>query len=251
MIKNRKFICINLFVAVLLLTVFLSPIIGIVMGEKPDKPPGKPSPEPEIANFKIWIGIGDLKEPEDVVLTSPVQNGEVYLERKNVPYEHWTLPTKIKRKDHIEWGVQLLGWEGDDCGTYNIAEVYCDCCESPEKLTDVLSRFGIDNTVGAYLFGIYHILDGGLLQERADYWKLFIEWDISSDDSWHVITLVGDTDKDLVPEGTYNEDLDTWTVYFNEARFSVYETGATGPEDYEWTGQLSFTVEIKRTLGTS
>lgn len=253
LIKNRKFIRPYILVMPLLLILLVSLVIGIVVADKPpetakpDKPQGKPSPtEAEIEDFKIKIG---LEDQDKIALLEPTHEDGIYLYKENVPYEYWTLPTKMKRKDHNEWGVQLLGWEGDDCGTYNIAEVYCDCCESPESLTEVLTSLGIDNTAGAYFFGIYHILDGGLWQEKADYWKLFIEWNKSSDPNvWHVITIVGDTNKDLVQEGTYNKDQDTWTVSFDKARFSVYETGAIGPEDYEWTGQLNFTVKIQRIL---
>lgn len=234
-----------MFVWALLLVLLFSLSIGIVGGKPGKVPPGKPPsppPEPETADFEIWIGAGS--GAQDISLNSP---SPLYVGDVAYSGGHWTLPTKIKRRDTIEWGVQLLGWEGDDCGTYNIAEVYCDCCETPEKLTDALSRFGIENGDGAYEFGIMHACR---VREKADYWKLYISWDLSEPGgSYHTIGFVGDTNKDLMAEGTYNEDLDTWTVGFNEVRFSVYEIPvATGPEDYEWTGLLSFTVEIRRIL---
>jgi hypothetical protein len=249
--KDRKSISVYTFAFVLMLILLFSLSIGIVGGKPGKVPPGKPPrppPEPETADFKIWIE--EEGGTQDIKLTSPS-----VLDFENVAYSggQWEPPPAKRRgkpnPGANDWGVQLLGWEGDVCGTYDIAEVNCDCCEIPEKLTDALYRLGIDNGDEAYFFGIYHIWPGDRWGEEADYWKLFIEWDISSDDIWDVIGLVGDTDKDLEPEGTYNEEGDgTWTVPFNEVRFSVYETGATGPEDYEWTGQLSFTVEIQRML---
>jgi len=67
-------------------------------------------------------------------------------------------------------------------------------------------------------------------------------------DALHLLMLVGETDTGLEQEGVYDEITDTWTVYFNEVGFRVTENTESGEIEEIWTGQLSFTVKIKRTL---
>ena len=65
-------------------------------------------------------------------------------------------------------------------------------------------------------------------------------------DAPHLLMLEGKTDTGFEPEGEYDENTDTWTVYFNDAWFRVTQNTESGEIEELWTGQLSFTVKIKR-----
>ena len=84
--KNGKPIQVYTLAFALMLLILLSSMIGtIVWAGKPDKPPGKPSPpEPEIADFKIEIG---LEDGDDIVLLEPTHEDGIYLYKEDVPYE--------------------------------------------------------------------------------------------------------------------------------------------------------------------
>ena len=112
-----------------------------------------------------------------------------------------------------------------------------------------------------YYFGIYHF--AGVYWEgkptQMDHWKIIIQWELgppfppNPEDPlqiWrpHLLTLWGDTNTGPEWEGEYDESTDTWTVYFNNTMFWATESNESGENVELWTGQLSFTVKIERTL---
>jgi hypothetical protein len=242
-------------------------MIGItVWAKKPDNP-GKPSsPEPDIADYQIWIGNGPLGSPEDVVLQPygdpPTQD---HLVVEDVGYSEGWLPPPTKGKKHIEgWSILLEKTEGDYCGTYDIfnnnglIKTVTDNDFWPIKDQDV------------YRISIIHSLISPETPEdnparpraNADYWSIRIQFENGtffevpgSEPPFMVpyfLVLEGNTDTGLEPEGEYDENKDTWTVSFNEALFRVITWSSESWDEIElWTGQLSFTVEIKRTLNDS
>lgn len=257
MIKNRTFIRAAAFVWALLAILLVSSTIGTtVWAGKPDKP-GKPlPPEPERFDYQIWIGIGDLNGegfPEDLVL---VPYGDP-LVVADVEYSGRWIPPSTKGKKNIQgWGVGLEKSEGDYCGTYDI---------NKQDLINALIANEVYpiNDKDVYHFYLRHSLTSYWTEDdprpsKADFWHIVIQFELGtygplpgSDppiDIPHFLMLEGVTDTGLEPEGEYDETTDTWTVYFNEAWFRVTETSESGEIEELWTGQLSFTVKIKRTL---
>jgi len=262
MIQNRKFIRAHTFVWALMLILLLSSIMGTTVWAKTGKPdkPGKPPSEPEKFDYQIWIGNGPLGSSEDLVLQS---YGELdYLVVENVGYSGRWLPPPLKGKKNIEgWSVGLEKSEGDYCGTYDINNANLIAALIANEIYPITDK-------AVYRFRIQHRLTLPWVgdvpphpSEKADYWFILIDFELGtfgpvpgSDppiDALHLLMLVGETDTGLEPEGEYDETTDTWTVYFNEAWFRVTENSESGEIEELWTGQLSFTVKIERTLGES
>jgi hypothetical protein len=254
-IKNRKLNPANMFICALILLLLLLSMIGItVLAKKPDTP-GKSSPEPETFNYQIWIGIGALKGegvPEDLVL-EPYNDPLLVAD---ICYSGRWLPPPTKGKKNIEgWGILLEKLEGEYCGIYDINDA---------SLIDVLNDNGYwpINDKDVFRFSIQHRLmlspNDLNIKEKADYWFILIDFEIGTYgpkldidppiDITHFLMLEGQTDTGLEPEGEYNEKTDTWTVYFNEVWFKVVENSENGEIEELWTGQLSFTVKIMRSL---
>jgi hypothetical protein len=246
-VKNSKSIRVYTFVFVLMLILLHSSMIGTTVWAKSGKPdkPGKPPSEPEKFDYQIWIGNRPLGSLENLVLQS---YGELdHLVVENVSYSGRWLPPPTKGKKSLEgWSVSLKKSEGDYCGTYDI---------NKEDLIDVLIANEIYPITDKAVFRFYiqH-----RLSENADYWFILIDFELGtfgpvpgSDppvDAPHLLMLVGKTDTGLELDGEYDETTDTWTVYFNDAWFRVTENTESGEIEELWTGQLSFTVKIKRTL---
>jgi hypothetical protein len=234
-----------------MLTLLLS-MIGTSVWAKP----GKPRPEPETFDYQIWIGNGLLESPKDVVLQPYDELDHLVVE--NVDYSGRWLPPPTKARKNIEgWSIGFEKSEGDYCGTYEI---------NNQDLIDELPDNEIYtlNDKEVYRLHIFHSLTSPGTPEdilhplsRADWWNIMIQFDLGEvfvpwpeiDPSFmvpHFLVLQGNTDTGLEPEGEYDADTDTWTVYFNEASFRVSEN--TDESIELWAGQLSFTVKIKRTI---
>jgi hypothetical protein len=263
-IKDRKSIRVCTFVFVSMLMFLLSSMIGTTVWAKPSKP-GKPPSEPEKFDYQIWIGNGPLASPEDVVLQPYGEPEKDYLLVENAGYSGRWLPPSTKGKKNIEgWSIGLENPEGDYCGTYDVHK---------QDLIDALIANEIYpiNDKDVFRFYIQHRLTlpctGDVPpypSEKADYWHVVIQWEVGileipNDPNSpmiipHFLILSGNTNTDTVWEGVYDENADTWTVTFDNAEFELYEN-TTEPDDPDtgsvlnklWDGQLSFTVEIKRT----
>jgi len=238
-----------------MLILLLSSMIGTTVWAKPDKP-GKPSrPEPEKFDYQIWIGNGPLGSPEDLVLQSYDELDHLVVE--NVGYSGRWLPPPTKGKRNNEgWSVGLEKSEGDYCGTYEI--------NKPDLIAalDLNGIFDI-NEKDVYRFYLGHSLTSYWTEDdprpsQADFWHIMIQFELGTffevPESYppfvvpHFLVLEGNTDTGLEPEGEYDEPNDTWTVYFSEAWFRVIKNSESGEIEELWTGQLSFTVKIERTL---
>jgi hypothetical protein len=254
-IENRKCIRAHAFVLASMLTLLLSTIIGAAVWARPDRP-GKPRPEPERFDYRVWIGNGPLVSPEDVVLQSYGVPPRDYLLVEDYDYSGRWLPPSTKGKKNIEgWSITLEKGEGDYCGTYDIND---------QDLIDALIANNVYpiNDKDVYCFFLQHRLmlpsTDRSIGEKADYWFIRINFELGtygplpgSDppiDVPHLLMLKGETDTGIEPEGEYDETTDTWTVYFNEAWFRVTENTESGAIEEIWTGKLSFTIKIKRTL---
>ena len=115
--------------------------------------------------------------------------------------------------------------------------------DNPSMLTDFY-----ETSAQAYCLQISH---KWRVQDEEDYWTFQLQWASPTMEEGEHFIFRGTTDKDLEPEGRYEKDF--WTVEFNEATFWVIKEGIRDddhdgePDIHEWTGQLSFTVEISRT----
>jgi len=245
--SNRLFA----FVLLLLGIVLVSAITVGVLWAKPDNPnkpesPGKPDeslPDYVEADFKIWIGNGDVDPPEDVVLQpfgDPVidylfvddWNGGLWLPRP---------PKKGNKPVEGGWSVDLgmmnlpPGEEPEYCGTYQIND---------QGLLNKLNEVGIyPEDTDANSVSILHY-EGDLRTVDnpdpvdADFWRIGITWVVDNT----LYRLDADTEFGSEPEGEFDEINDAWTVTFD----TVFELYAR--DNKIWEGPLSFTVEIQRIL---
>ena len=243
----------RLFTLVLLLLgiVLVSAITVGVLWAKPDNPnkpesPGKPDeslPDYVEADFKIWIGNGDVDPPEDVVLQAfgdPVidylfvddWNGGLWLPRP---------PKKGNKPVEGGWSVSLgnvniaPGEEPEYCGTYTI---------NNGDLLNELNEVGIyPEDMDANYVTILHY-EGDLRTPEnpdpvdADFWRIRITWVVDNT----LYKLDAETEMGPEPEGEYDETSDTWIVIFD----TVFELSVS--DNNIWEGPLSFTVEIQRIL---
>jgi hypothetical protein len=252
-IRNRKPIYTHVFVTALLLTLLLSLLIGIVVAPKPEKPgkPDSPGKSVKTWDIKISIGIGDLKEPEDINLTSPVHEDGIYLFAEDVPCSGglWDLPGKGKMKSSVSGDVSLFSWEGDDCGNYDLADLEgYNNTGQPVSLGD----FPLEDEDIAYVSIQHTITPMG-----NDFWIFVILWVLNpgpQDPEFFELEACTDplTNWDGDPEGTLTDDV--WLVEFvgtEEAEAMLFsdwtDEDADGvPDNYDWKGPVSFTVEITR-----
>jgi len=237
-IKNRKSILCYAFV--LILAILLSSMVGTIVAKKPDKPEGESS---ETWNIKIWIGLKDENgNPiEDIVLMAPE-----YLFAEDVPSTGvggglWDQPMKKgdrpNKNNYLAAQVDLIKDDGDDCGIYQL----------PQSLVD---EFHLKNDDIDYVSVRHHVWPVG---EGMDYWTFVIHWVLNPDPyEYEFYELNVWTDKHYEPEGTLSEE-EGWTIPFNEAEAMLYSSwidddGDGMPDVIDWTGSLSFTVRITRTL---
>jgi hypothetical protein len=262
------------FAFLLITLILISAISGTVLWAKPDntnKPDnkGKPSSDLVEANFKIWIGNGDLGSPEDVVL-QPYGDPEMdCLLAEDWVGGDWVPPSTKSRAQSGGWGITLgrvnMGnTAASYCGTYDIND---------QSLLDALNLqgdFEINNQ-DVYMLNINRETKALLSEDDhkatdVDYWRIVIVWEtermMEVPNPWgepdpmivpHHYILDGKTNMNLEPEGVYDENTDTWTVTFDTV-FELFEnTGEIDDEGWDilnnlWEGPLSFTVEIQRIL---
>lgn len=247
--KNSALMRAPMFVCALMLILLVSSMIETtVWAIKPDKP-GKPSdPEPEIANYNIWIGIGE--GIQHITLVSPES-----LLVENVSGGYWFLPpTKGTAQKESFWGINFIGETGDENGTYTVADVYGDPPNQTVLLSAELASHGINVNTESQFFMIKHThthLPSGRGVE--DYWQIGIGWQVGylpDSDIPHIHGIIGRTNIDAECEGEYDQTNDgTWTVAFNNAEFWLIENvEGSGDMSLLWAGKLSFTVTIVRTL---
>ncbi len=242
-IKNRKFILAPKFVWALMLILLVSSMIGTTVWAKPDKP-GKPSrPEPETADFNIWIGEVD----EDIILDSPS-----HFSVEDVVGGYWLpSPTKGKAPKGMTWRIDLISVEGDDCVTYTIADVLGVTPYEEKRLSVILSNHGIDVTTPAIFFSIEHVQKRSPYGGVSDYWQISIAWQVEVPGTQMLQThgIICLTDMDAGLEGVYDSGDDVWTVTFDNAEAGLLENLDEGGRDMFvlWEGTLSFIVTITRT----
>ena len=244
--------------------ILVSAIVITVLGAKPNKPDtGKPEEPPVTveAGFKIWIGIGDLGSPEDVVL-QPYGEPEIdylFIEKWDEGLWPPLSPTKVKVPEE-EGGAVFIGAvnlapgeEPEYSGTYDIAD---------QDLIDVLEDIGFypikdQDTLCLMMVRYKGTFGQGKTKTEVDYWRFTIQWQIGTyepenpeDGSGHplVYQLEGETEKGPESEAEYDEANDSWTMFFNNVNFK-FEENLAEPGwvlNTLWEGPLSFTVEIQR-----
>jgi hypothetical protein len=237
-IKYKKIIWIYTFVFVSMLMLLLSTTTGtIVWGKGKPARPGKPV---ETWDLKIW-----LEEPgEDIVLLSPFHDGEdpaIYLFAEDIPCSGglWEEPMKKgknpNRNNYLAAQVDLIKDYGDDCGTY--------------QLPASLDTFPLENNDIVHVSVRHNIWP---MEEGMDYWTFAIHWVINPDPyDYEFYQLDVWTDKGDNPEGTLSEE-EGWIIPFNGAEAMLYSRwdndGDGVPDVIDWTGSLSFTIRLTRTL---
>lgn len=245
-ILKRTLIRPHAFIWTLTVALVLSSMMGTAVWATARKSgiPGKPAPEPAIADYRIWIGIG---EPNDVALQPYGEPETAYLLVEGMAYSgRWLLPP-TKGKYNVEgWRVSLAsvdpdGAPGEYCGTYRINEA---------EVAGVLGAHGVDSDVEAYRFSMSHSMQNHPQRGATDYWHLAIAWPVDAlpipldPPIPHLHVLQGDTSR----EGVYDAVADIWTVTFESAEFTLHENTESGDAIELWRGPLSFTVTIERTL---
>ena len=254
----------RLFALVLLLLaiVLVSAITVVALSAKPDNPnkpesPGKPEePLPDYveADYKIWIGTGNLNPSEDVAL-QPF--GDPVIDYLSVEDENCGLwlprpPKKGNKPVEGGWAVYLgnvnptPGEEPEYCGTYQIND---------QGLLNELNEVGIypedadaNDVIINHYEGDLRTVDNPDPVD-ADFWYIRIGWVVDNT----LYTLIGETERGPEPEGEFDETTDTWTVPFDTLFEFLEFTGEIDPETGNitiklWEGQLSFTVKIQRAL---
>ncbi len=201
------------FVLLLLAIVLVSGITVVALWAKPDNPnkpdnTGKPEeslPDYVEADFKIWIGTGNLDPPEDVVLQSFGDPVIDYLFVDDWNGGLWLpLPPKKGNKP-VEGGwsaflgnVNLApGEEPEYCGTYVIND---------EDLLNELNEVGIyPEDMDANYVDITHY-EGDIRTEEnpdpfdADFWSIRITWVVGN----NLYELVLLTEMGPEPEGEFD-----------------------------------------------
>jgi hypothetical protein len=237
-VKNRKSNRIAPFVFLLMLTLLLSTTIGTNVWAQGK--PARPGKTVETWDLKIW-----LEEPgEDIILLSPHHEDEdpaIYLFAEDIPCSGglWGEPMKKggnpNRNNYLAAQVDLIKDYGDDCGTYQL----------PLSLDD----FPLEDDDIVHVSIRHHVWPVG---EGMDYWTFVIHWVLNPDPyEYEFYELSAWTDKNYEPEGTLSEE-EGWTVPFDEADAMLYSSwdndGDGMPDVIDWTGVLSFTLRITRTL---
>jgi hypothetical protein len=247
------------FVFLLLAIVLISAITVVVLWAKPDNPnkpnnTGKPEeslPDYVVADYKIWIGTGNLASPEDVILQpfgDPVID-YLFIDDENCGLWLPRPPKKGNKPVEGGWDVYLgnvnIGpsEEPEYCGTYQI---------NNQGLLNKLNDVGIypedvDVIIGHYEGDLRTVDNPDPID--ADFWHIRIGWVVDNT----LYTLNGETERGPEPEGEFDEITDTWTVTFDTSYELLEWTGEVNPETGNietkiWEGQLSFTVEIQRIL---
>ena len=245
--KNRTFIRAPMFVWTLLTILLLSSLMVTTVWAigKPDKPPGKPSdPEPVIADYNIWIGIGE--GDQHIILNSPS-----YISFEDVDGGYWLPPpTKGKSQKERVWriGTQEVG---EVSRTYTIADVPASDPQY-EGLSTILADHGVDVNTESPFFMIEHVHTRVSSAGVRDYWQIGIAWEVehepNTDSHFHGIICMTDIEAEW--EGEYVETTyGTWIVTFEDAEAVLMENpDGIGDMDLLWEGTLSFTVTIERTL---
>lgn len=261
-IKNIKSIRVYTFTCVLMLMILLSTMIGTTAGKKPDRP-GKPV---ETWDLKIWIGIKDTdgNPIEDIVLMAPE-----YLFAEDVPCSGglWDFPSEKGNPNRRGWASGWFSlhqwqneetgvWAGDDCGTYNLANVPN---EIGELALDTFYDPDEDLTVDVSIQ--HEITPPGTIAELGEnYWAFRLSWVVYPDPApdsdpdpfvYKSYTLTAKTENGPDETGEF-DDTTGWTVPFFEAAATLYsfEYHSNDPDKQnvlEWAGDVSFTVEISRT----
>lgn len=247
-IKNRKSILVYSFA--LILALLLSSMIGTTIGKKPDNP----VKSVETWDLQIWVGMKDSEgnPMEDIVLMEPD-----YLFAEDVPCSGvggglWDQPMKKGKNpntnNYLAAAVSLYAPDGDDCGTYQLADVEG---HNSDGQPASLGNFPLENDDIDYVSIRHNVWPVG---EGEDYWTFVIRWILNPDPYAYVFyELSAWTDKDYELEGTLSEE-EGWTIPFNEADAMLYsswidEAPNDGvPDNFDWMGILSFTVRITRTL---
>lgn len=244
-----------MFVFLSILMLLLSAVMGTIVWAKGK--PASPVKPVETWDLKIRIGIGELNgegNPEDVVLETPAHDDGVYLFAEDVPCSGglWNLPKKTggypNKNNYLAAAVSLYAYDGDDCGTYQLADVEgYDSDGQPASL----DNFPLENDDIVFVSIRHHVWPMG---EGMDYWTFVIQWELNPDPYAYVFyELSAWTNKDYELEGTLSEE-EGWIIPFNEADAMLYSSWIDEdpndgvPDNYNWMGTLSFTVQITRTL---
>lgn len=262
---------IRVLITILFLTITASLFFSPVLLAKPNNPnkPEKPLPDLVEADFKIWIGKGDLSSPEDVVL-QPYGDPEIdYLLAEDWMGGSWVPPSTKSKAPREGWGIHLGRVMGNVgalyCGTYDIND------QSLLNALNLQGDFDVDNQ-DVYMLFIGRETKAYLMEDdpkpsNVDYWHIKIVWETDNIIKEvpnpggepdpiivpHRYFLDGKTNMDLEAEGVYDVNTDAWTVAF-ETVFELFEnTGEIDPEGWDihnklWEGPLSFTVQIQRIL---
>ena len=253
-IINSKSARIFTYAFMLITILLLSLIVVTTIWAKPNNPnkpdnPGEHDSDPG-ADFKIWIGNGDLGSPEDVVLRHYGNPEMGYLLKEAWPYgtRGWLPSTKNgKGQNGGDWHIILYqemppGNTQDYCGTYDIANKLGGPGYEEVALFDTMVAHGYSSDLELFGFYLYHITPkpGKVV---GDYWDLHMGWKVDSGGLW----LGGCTNKDTELEGIYNQKTDTWTIPFDSVWFELV-ISINDVQTTLWEGQLSFTIEIQRTL---
>jgi hypothetical protein len=219
------------------------------------------------ADFKIWIGNGELNSPEEEdVVFQPYDDGNYFLVEDWVG-GYWE-PPSTEDEVYEGWGVSFWNHDPDEepkpFGT-------CDVNNQDliDKLIEIgiypIKEFDVSNVYIDHVVGNYSTTGNPDDCVLGDFWHLMIMWEIGefeiANPEWqpdpivvpHYYILDATTDMGIEPDGEYDETTDTWTITFDTVCELSENTPEPNPETDEWNiklweGPLRFTVKIQRIL---
>ena len=212
-IENSKSFRVCNFVFMLTLLLLLSSTIGIIVAEKPDKPPGKPDnpgPKPPTLPplYEFYVSIGETGDDLDLV------SSEYITMVSHVDSCGWNWPPKK--------GIRSGGWSADTSSPWN-------------PLPDFI--FAVNIVADPYLpapvvepdiFYISHywsyqkVIEFG--NQPIDFWELMLSWGFEDHNSARTLRIWTDWGPEMEGEYALNAEgeVEVWTVDFNNAIWELY-----------------------------
>jgi hypothetical protein len=242
---NRKYVA--ALTLMMILAISLQSVIGIAIAKKPEKPP---KPEPQNAEFKIWIG----KAGDDLILLEETHtsDGKDYFHVVDPleDYDYNTYATTDPRDIRHSWAHFDGGYGAEPIafGIYHVNDLVL------QELIDVSvkSHDGQGVIQMLWLWHQWGVNDG----EAYDHWSINFWWYTMKDPYQEVMMSMKATTYDGF---SYDETKEAWTILFDEiftlefSEWVLQSAGKSGKgrwvkvnEGIAWQGTLTFTVTVDK-----
>jgi len=251
---NRKYIvALSL---MMILAISLQSVIGIAIAKKPEK---TPKPEPQNAEFKIWIG----EAGDDLILLEETHtvDGNDYFHVVDTleDYDYNTFATTDPRDIRHSWAHFDGGYGAEPIafGIYDIAETVDDWEILEDKIRASIDTHTYEGEVKGviqmlWLWHQWGVNDG----EAYDHWSLNFWWYTVKDPDREVMMSIRATTYDGFSYDVENEE---WVILFDEtftlefSEWMLQSRGKSGKgqwvkvdEGIAWQGTLTFNVVVDK-----